>query len=309
MDNEHRLFLSSYNDDYKVVKDGNFTEESLSNLMDKYYYGGSLFDLNVGDYALNSNGDICHITSSYIETQAWSYGYSRNGFISNVIKYDEYEEIIKYDIGYDITEQAYKHKIINYPKIVEIIPKESNVKYLFSLLDEIYDYYLRISVTGLNHKYVYTVDSDMFNALTIRKDEWSEFLNNKIYDNCIDYIISKDSSRFDKLCNITKNLYDFISDKMLSYLRPDYANNRDNYYIPICIDNKKPYNIIFEIIEKKLKKSKSLDTVSIYIGDLLNQNLKIVDYNKECYIKYKECIYSNVEKIFYLYGKIANKAI
>lgn len=301
-----RVFLSDYIDDYKSINRGQITEQRLAHIMLEGHNREPLFDLNVDDYILTNNGNIGHITNLFVESYGYGFGSSRKGFISDVIEYDNMTDSIIYTVGYDITDQVYKHNIINYPKINEIIPKSSKVKYLFSLMDEIFDCYLRLLVTGTKHSYAYSIDSDTFDALTITKAEWSEFLKNKEYDNCMDYIISKDSSRLDKLCNIANKLYDFISDKMLSSVRIKSINTDDIFFIPRGIDK---YNIVFDLVRRGVKKSKYLDTVLVYVGDLLNQDFEIVDYNKEYYKKYKECIYNNAEKIFYLYSNITNKSV
>lgn len=298
-----RILLNNFTKSYKKFK-GNETTPKIV-----FGYNGldePLFDLNVGDYVKTRTGTIYHVCNTFIKSDFEDFCKCVKGYICDYIEYDNLSKTIRYDIIYDLTDMIYDRiELLDDDELIHgCIKGISSVKYLFYMVKEISDCYTNFIINGDSHRYSFPIDDDMFESLTIVQSDLDDFFKNDRYDNCIDYILSKDESRRDKIYNITKRLYDFISDKaVLNVYHDDYSYN-EKYYIPIGIDNEKPYNIIFDVISNYLKNKNDDNIVSIYIGDLLNQDLDIIDYNKECYIKYKDLIKSNIKKIFYLYDTI-----
>lgn len=299
-----RILLNKYTDSYNEFKgrDGN-----TPNIVFGYYtLDEPLFDLNIGDYVKSKNGNIYHVCNTYINSEVEGFCNCVKGYICDAIEYDDYTNTIRY-VMHDLTNMIYDRIQLlgDDDELVHgCIKGISSAKYLFSMVKELYDCYTNFIIYGESHSYSFHIDDDMFDSLTIVQSDLDDFFKNDRYDNCIDYILSKDESRRDKIYNITQRLYDFISDKTVLDICHDGYSYYDKYYIPIGIDKEKPYNIVFDIISQDLKKIKDDNLVSIYVGDLLSQDLDIIDYNKDSYLKYKELFKSNIEKIYYLYDSI-----
>lgn len=300
-----RIPFNNYKE-YNIHFNGNVLNTSIVNPFSKSEKS-SYHIFEIGDYAMRDT-DICRVKSRYILSR--SYGGARIGYCGDLIILDKSCSDGKFRLlpmeGIDLSKET---SLVSNSSVspAKIFHKQKMYDYMFDMANKLTRLYVELKMIRSNRHY-YDVDNEIYEILTISKEEFDGFVMNKEYGSCKDYILNKRLGKRDKICNVANGFMEYMSGKLILNMR-----NRENDIIdgsicvPLCIDKEDPTRILFRIVTDYIDSNKEGRIESMFIGDLLSQNLEIYDCNMDMFKEYVELSYNNNEKIHYIYESLVKR--